>query len=113
MSFSRWPVDLQPLDSSMCGKVVVLKIHYLPAENDVILFMKPHNFNSQTQQDFITLTTCNCGAADSSVHNHPLPLNRFGKTLKVTCFLIIPVSTATPSQFHQFSDQCKSYLKRL
>lgn len=58
--------------------------------------MKPHNFNSQSQQDFIVLSTCNCGTADSSVHNHPLSLNRFAKTLKVTCFLIIPVSMSLP-----------------
>lgn len=58
--------------------------------------MKPYNFNSQTQQDFIALSTCNCGTADSSVHNHHLPMNSFTKTLKVTCFLIIPASTASP-----------------
>jgi len=60
--------------------------------------MKPYNFNSQTQQDFIALSTYNCGTADSSVHNHPLPRNSFTKTLRVTCFLIIPASTASPTQ---------------
>lgn len=58
--------------------------------------MKPNNFNSQTQQDFIVLSTCNCGIAGSSVHSRLLPLKKFAKTLKVTCFLIIPLSTALP-----------------
>lgn len=80
----------------MCGKVVILKIHHLPAESNIILFMKPHNFNSQTQQDFLAVSTCNCGTADSSVHKHPLPLNRFAETLKGACFFIIPVSMSLP-----------------
>lgn len=58
--------------------------------------MKPYNFDSQTQQDFIALSTCNYGTADSSVHNHPLPMNSFTKTLEVTCFLVIPASAASP-----------------
>lgn len=53
--------------------------------------MKPYNFNSQTQQDFIALSTYNCGSADSSVHNHLLPMNCFTKILEETGFLIIPL----------------------
>lgn len=66
--------------------------------------MKPYNFDSQTQQDFIALSTCNYGTADSSVHNHPLPMNSFTKTLEVTCFLVIPASAASPPNPLAFFD---------